>query len=300
MGIWVDTDMGGDDIFALAFISREFEIDGVSLCHGITPLEQVACNAAGACAAFGWTFPVFPGSPRPVLGRPIHAMDLLGRSGIRTRGRSLPDVPVRTSKNAIPVLSSWLECQDSADILALGPLTNIAALVLGRPDLTTRISKLVWMGGARTLGNHTQHAEFNAAADPEALAILLDRQIPMVMIDRDACRQVLVGETDLDELRSGPGSCTELMADLLGGYIDIVAMSRNDLMPLYDPVAAVALARPELFEFAPVAVKVVTRNGEERGKTMVDAGRRNGMVKVPAWLDSRAIRHACISALAVT
>ncbi|RWX22928.1 nucleoside hydrolase, partial [Rhizobium leguminosarum] len=70
MGVWIDTDMGFDDIAAILVVAQsEFEIDGVSLVFGNTPLPQVRMNAAGAASAFGWRFPIHTGRAMPVLGK---------------------------------------------------------------------------------------------------------------------------------------------------------------------------------------------------------------------------------------
>ena len=49
MGVWIDTDMGFDDIAAVLVVEHaEVAIDGVSLVFGVAKLEQVRRNAAGA------------------------------------------------------------------------------------------------------------------------------------------------------------------------------------------------------------------------------------------------------------
>ncbi|MFB2605193.1 nucleoside hydrolase, partial [Rhizobium phaseoli] len=91
MGVWIDTDMGFDDIAAILVVAQsEFEIDGVSLVFGNAPLPQVRKNAAGAATAFGWTFPIHTGRAMPVLGKIETAQAILGETGIPTIGKSLP------------------------------------------------------------------------------------------------------------------------------------------------------------------------------------------------------------------
>lgn len=68
MGVWIDTDMGFDDIAAvLVVLHAAEEIDGVSLVFGNTPIEQVKRNAASAALAFGWNFPSMRAAPRQCL-----------------------------------------------------------------------------------------------------------------------------------------------------------------------------------------------------------------------------------------
>ena len=136
MGVWIDTDMGFDDIAAiLVVVQSEFEIDGVSLVFGNTPLPQVRMNAAGAASAFGWKFPIHTGRAMPVLGKLETAQAILGETGIPTSGKSLPQAAALAESDAFAALCRWLERKGQHRILALGPLTNIAAVALARPDL---------------------------------------------------------------------------------------------------------------------------------------------------------------------
>ena len=62
MGVWIDTDMGFDDIAAIMVVqSAGLAIDGISLVFGNATLEAVSGNAAGAVAAFGWSMPFHQG-----------------------------------------------------------------------------------------------------------------------------------------------------------------------------------------------------------------------------------------------
>ena len=59
------------------------------------------------------------------------------------------------------------------DIIALGPLTNIAMAIKLDPGWAARLGRLVVMGGAADgRGNTTEIAEFNVAADPEAASVV--------------------------------------------------------------------------------------------------------------------------------
>lgn len=112
MGVWIDTDMGFDDIAAIMVVqSAGLAIDGISLVFGNATLDVVCSNAAGAVAAFGWSMPVHQGRAKPVLGALETAQCILGDSGIPTVGRSLPDAPALPQSDAFTALCGWLEGQ---------------------------------------------------------------------------------------------------------------------------------------------------------------------------------------------
>ncbi|MGB1834666.1 MAG: nucleoside hydrolase, partial [bacterium] len=86
MGLWVDTDFGFDDLWALLVLEAGgIDIDGVSLVAGNSQLEQVCKNAFGAFHHFGFTSPIYKGAEGPLL-RPLEtAESILGPKGMRSR-----------------------------------------------------------------------------------------------------------------------------------------------------------------------------------------------------------------------
>ncbi|HEY4200420.1 MAG TPA: nucleoside hydrolase [Devosiaceae bacterium] len=271
MSIWIDTDMGFDDLAAtLVVLNSGMKIAGMSLVFGNAPIAEVCANAAGAVSAFGWSFPIHVGRERPVLGLIETAQNVLGQTGIRTVGSSLPVVPSAFPTDAFAALLAWLEAAGEHRILALGPLTNIAALILARPDLVQRIDELMWMGGGVTTGNHTASAEFNAFADPEALAIVIAHGVPLRMIDLDICRKVIGTPADVVPIRLAGGDNAQLVADMLAGFIEIGTSRGRPGMALYDPTAAVAFVRPDLFSFKLARLDVELGGRLTRGRTIVD------------------------------
>jgi len=273
MGLWIDTDMGFDDIAAILVVRASGQvIDGVSLVFGNAPLDQVKNNAAGAALAFSWRFPIHAGRASPVLGEIETAQRILGETGIPTVGATLPASGDLPPSNAFEALCRWLaDGAGEKKILALGPLTNIAALCFARPDLAGRITELTWMGGGVTLGNHTASAEFNAFADPEAAAIVLAHGLPLRMVDLDFCRKVTASLADVAPIRQAGGKNAGLVADMLEGFINIAVSRGRDAMALYDPCAAVAVVDPESVTWKAARIDVELRGGLTRGRTVVEA-----------------------------
>lgn len=272
MGIWIDTDMGFDDIAAVLVVAAgNVAIDGVSLTFGNTTLDQVKRNAAGAARAFGWTFPLHPGAQCAVLGATETAASILSDAGMPTAGARLPEADPAFSTPAFQALCRWLEREDGEKrILALGPLTNIATLCLARPDLAARITDIVWMGGGVTLGNHTASAEFNALADPEAAAIILSRGIAFTMADLDFCRRITIDMDDVAALRRQTGGNATLLSDLTEGFVNIARKRGASKMAFFDPAAAIAFCYPDLVTLQPVHLAFETAGHLTRGRSVVE------------------------------
>lgn len=292
--IWVDTDFGFDDLWAMLLLRHlGVRIAGVSLVAGNAPLTRVVCNALGAQQAYGLEAPLFMGANRPLVRLPETAERILGPRGMLSRGRHLPDVTVQPDlPDADEGLQQWLHSarpEDKRDILAIGPLTNIAHLVSAAPDLARKITRLIWMGGSNGPGNHSAEAEYNALADPEAAAIVAQAGLPLDVIDLMLCREARFGADQIPK-------CDELTSDLLGGYLDIGLSRGNATMAIYDPVAALASQRTEAFAFMPCAMTVSVVSDTSYGKTLFEKD-NSGSTRLA--VGTRAdIAQICLEALA--
>ncbi len=305
--LWIDTDMGFDDMLAIMIVTQaapraDLAIAGCSLVFGNAPLEKVQSNAANMADTFNWRFPIHSGAAAALCGDVITATNVLGEQGIPTLSRRLSEsapLPIRSS--ALDGLVSWLEGNDeNRQLLALGPLTNIARLCHARPDLLVKIERITWMGGGAGRGNHTAFAEFNAFADPEALAVVCDAGIPFRMVDLDCCRQVTVTPLDLDELRQSDGPNAALLHDLFGGYIDIGISRGRPSMALYDPVAAACVADEQTVTFSSVAINVDCTQNPTRGQTNIDhlsEGAASSAIQIGVSAHAGKIRAMALRAL---
>ncbi|MGQ7848192.1 nucleoside hydrolase [Granulosicoccus sp. 3-233] len=270
--VWVDTDMGVDDIHALLYLRHAGVMPvAQSLSFGCASLTQVSHNAAGFSRVFRWNRPWHRGAAQSFRGETRTAAHVLGTSGLPTRSACLPQTAqLPSTASAIDALMSWLsDHPPHAQVLALGPLSNIANLCLQAPELAQRIHRLTWMGGATARGNQTAHAEFNAWADAQAAAVVFASGIPVRMVDLEACRQVQLRPEDLRPLSRVRNAAGRLLHDLLGGYLDIGLSRGRPGMAIYDPVAAAALVSPEDFDSRKVSIDVISDTGEHEGQTVL-------------------------------
>jgi inosine-uridine nucleoside N-ribohydrolase len=155
------------------------------------------------------------------------------------------------------------------------------------------------MGGGLTAGNHTASAEFNAFADPEALAIVLAHGLPIKMVDLDLCRTVLAWPADVDRIRSAGGRNARLVADLFEGFINIAIQRGRSAMALYDAIAAVAFVRADLVDWRPARIDVELAGALTRGRTVVEqrAGRAQFNAVFAADIDIEAARAMILDVL---
>ena len=303
--VWIDTDMGFDDLAAVLVVAAQpgWHIDGLSLVAGNAPLDVVIDNALRSAACFGWTMPIHAGRDAPLACELVTAQNILGADAMDSAGRSLPTARVAlASHDGVAALTAWLEsATQPATLLALGPLTNVAAALLARPDLSERIGQLMWMGGSAGPGNHTAAAEFNAGVDPESVQHVIDAGVTIHMVGLDACRQVRAHAADADALRAIGTERAELLADLWLGYVRIAAPDGSRPMALYDPTAAAALVAPHGLQFREAHLVMELKGQHTRGMTVVEwrvPRRASANAQIASVADEVVLRRVVLDALA--
>jgi purine nucleosidase len=159
----------------------------------------------------------------------------------------------------------------TVDILALGPLTNIARLLSLHPSSARRIERVIVMGGAvHEPGNIGPKAEFNIAADPEAAEIVFASSLPVTLIPLDVTRKVRADRAYLSVLRSVAKPAATASADLIGAYFQSTAGGES--RPLHDPCVMLYALEPGLFGCERLGIRVDTGDTKDAGALSVDAG----------------------------
>ncbi|MEO0336169.1 MAG: nucleoside hydrolase [Pseudomonadota bacterium] len=122
-----------------------------------------------------------------------------------------------------------LEDNDSLEIIAVGPLSNIAMVVKDRPDLLHKVEKVWVMGGNfKTPGNignnpypaidhlHNHTAEWNIWTDIEAARVVLEAGLDLYLVPLDATNSVPSSEKFVEtfkmETRKSPTAVSEFIA----------------------------------------------------------------------------------------
>lgn len=271
--VWLDTDPGFDDFVTWLLLEHlpGTRLDGVSVVAGNAPLEHTLANALKISTFLGSGTPVYAGCDRPLVAEQVTSQHLLGENGLGSIGQRLPATTLLPSPlHAVDALARHLEHKPLTTIVAIAPLTNLALLLRRAPHLSRKIERLVIMGGSTDQGNQTAAAEFNIFADPEAAAVVFGSGVPIHMFGLNLTRQVLVTRQHSETLRATGTMAGELLADHLDFYLQIRDPQRNAPMPFHDPVTAVFLARPKLFQEIPAAVEIELQGRLTRGMTVCE------------------------------
>jgi purine nucleosidase len=164
-------------------------------------------------------------------------------------------------------------------VVAIGPLSNIAAAMALEPRLAASLGELVVMGGV-FLGQ-TQHSkmpgEFNVWSDPEAAHAVLRSGAAMRWVGLDVTRRVRLTREHAAQMTASPRPFGSFAGTFTTAWIDRQKAEHPGADPalldscaMNDPLAVAAVARPDLVTWSPAHLDVVTGNGIARGVIVAD------------------------------
>ena len=273
--LWIDTDTASDDAVAIVMALRHpnTEVVGMSVVIGNVPVEMGMQNALYTAEICGKSIPVHAGAALPLV-RPfataqhVHGVDGMGDIGLPLKGRTA------TSNDAIhAMIEAFRKEPGELELVALGPLTNLALAIRIEPQFASWVKRCVIMGGTGVLpGNATPLSEFNWWIDPEAVHIVLESGMKVEMVGWDVSLADAVIDTDLAEELRNLGPLGQFSIDIqksLRRFIEEVTGRTGFDWP--DPIAMAVALEPDIASSeAHRRVEVSLGLGHERGQTIVD------------------------------
>ena len=131
----IDTDTGGDDALALMMMLMDsgVQVEAVTTVFGNVDLEQATQNALMTIDyAERGTPPVYQGCAKPLYHPHISAEGVHGEDGMGDLGTLVPSARLPEKEHAVDALIA-LGRRGGVELLALGPLTNVALAMMRTP-----------------------------------------------------------------------------------------------------------------------------------------------------------------------
>ena len=142
----IDCDPGIDDALTLMAAVHLTEVVGITTVSGNVGIDHTTRNALALVEATGHDIPVHRGASRPLLA-PVHdAARVHGTSGLGPVTLPDPERPA-ASDDAVGFLLDT--AAPDVHLLAVGPLTNVAAAMAADPTVVNRFGGVTVMWGER-------------------------------------------------------------------------------------------------------------------------------------------------------
>lgn len=284
--IILDCDIGTDidDTFAvaLALHSPELDLRGITTVSGDTAVRaRMVCRLLTAAGRRG--VPVAAG----VAEKPPQALRGFQGQYARHPAVAFNRTAQPLKEKAVEFIYQQLKAQPGKiTLVAVGPLSNIAQLLIEHPDCKPWIKKLVIMGGSVRVGYSNKppiQAEFNIRADPQAAQTVFTAGLPLTVAPLDATTMLKLDPPMLERIfASGT-----LLNDQVQALFQL--WDQKAAPTMFDPVA-VTLAFTERF----CKMEDLHLNVDDKGFTREGQGKPNARVatgidkdKYLAWFVER-------------
>lgn len=209
-----------------------------------------------------------------------------------------PKVETGFPRDAVEILTAAIDSSPTPPLLVtLGPLTNLEDAFAANPSLVGRVAGVhAMLGTLDAPGNvfvderdGDDPLEWNAFADPSAVAAVLATDLPIGLIPLDATDDVPV-PADLTERLAGDhaGAGADLFYELLVRHPDRLRVDQGQ--QLWDELAALAVSAPALVTWEEASVVV-----GEGGRLTRDAAGRP--IRFASAADRPAVETALLDAL---
>lgn len=275
--IILDTDIGTDvdDVIALGAILRSPELDlrAVTTVYIDTVLRARMVQAVLAIAGRP-EIPIGAGIGAPLMNRDqLYWAGFEGAGVIEPSGESTdPAAAIHAGpgpfKHGVDLLiEQVMDHPGELTVLAIGPLTNVAAALIREPRLAGAVKRLVIMGGLvqrRMDQLRMRYVEHNIRCDPEAAQIVFQSGAPITLVPLDVTTQSRIRRTDLARVAQSD-KLGALVADQVERYI---SGYQRDWTNPHDALAVAAIVHPELLQMRPMSIQVETQGQFTRAETV--------------------------------
>jgi inosine-uridine nucleoside N-ribohydrolase len=268
---WIDTDIGfdSDDCVAHVVAAMRFgsKIKGIStslydpkgkaklsklllsklglsrvpVYAGIGFKPEKGATEAASVEAFRRKYPGWP----PQFGQPYQGQ---GAAYKEQFGAQLSRQ--RVKGNAVDALiRAANDSNGSLVVVALGPLTNLAAAIKKEPGIVSKIDRVVVMGGWFEKEGQISRMGYNTIMDLDAAKTVFgNKKLKVLLVNSQAIKdaRIIVDRNREFEYLQGRGGKNRLSRALYGDMARWVTHSRNTMgdIALADPVTALLAAQP--------------------------------------------------------
>lgn len=263
----IDSDSGlfGDDGAAVVMLLRspvQVAVSGITLVPGnVWPAQGAEYMLHILDLLKRPDVPVYKGAEMPLMHNAAMAHEYARRWGplefigafaedpaqVKPAPGARPTARRPHHESAIDFLIAEIERHPGeVTILEIGPMTNLALALRMKPEIETKIKRLVFMGGnVHVAGNASALAEFNFWFDPEAARIVLRSRIPeKVMFGLDICNGAPLHKAEFDQIANAHTPIADLFREDMGNRYPAFLKHPAAMAYMWDSLAAAWLIDP--------------------------------------------------------
>jgi pyrimidine-specific ribonucleoside hydrolase len=264
--IILDCDPGMDDALAIitGLADKNIDILGITTVAGNVELSHTTRNALNLLKYLNEDIDVYSGNDKPLSRDLYTATEYHGETGMGDI--VLPSSTKKSSKEyAEFYLKNAEKFPQEVELVAVGPLTNVANALIKYPELKILLKGITIMGGSLCGGNITPYAEFNIYVDPEAANIVFNSGLVVKMIGLDATMKGHFAADELEDIRKSDSKYSKVTMEIFDAMFRAREKIGMTSMVFHDTIALISAVYSDAFIFE--EKQILVGIDEKRGET---------------------------------
>lgn len=281
----VDTDAGFDDFLAITFLlASGVPIEAFTLVDGISDVDEGAKALLLLQQHAGLTtpIPIYKGSRHPMAGANHFPNPWRHQATqiIQGLGWGEPDKTIGTHGAVDFLVQRLSDAGNPVEILAIGPLTNLARVLEASPSSAQAIQRLTIMGGAVGVPGNippANVAEGNIYVDPLAAQTVLSSSLTPTFVPLNATSRVPITKEFIDSFNPTVplGTIAKQILEIIAGKF---IQPHQPPYDAWDPLAAVAITNASVLQQVTSMELQVVQSGTNSGQTVQGTATPNSQV----------------------
>lgn len=243
----LDVDTGIDDAvaIALATYSSNLKVKLITTICGNMSVNETTKNTLNTLQAIGKRkIPVAMGENEPLEREKDNSIQAHGKKGLGHY--KFPKCEIKPiKKNAVDAMyETIMKSKENIIIIALGPLTNVARLLLEHPDSMEKIDYILISGGLLHDNKKNPYLGFNIMQDPESARYVLKSGEKIIICPSNHGHDAYLTPEEVEQLKN---------TNKTGEMFEYIFRSYKDRhvkvgIATHDPCAVAYVAHPEFFK----------------------------------------------------
>lgn len=264
--IILDCDPGMDDALAIitGLADKNIDMLGITTVAGNVELSHTTRNALNLLKYLNDDIDVYSGKDKPLYRDLYTATEFHGKTGMGDI-----DLPSSSKKSSKEYAEFYLKCAkkypQEVELVAVGPLTNVANALIKYPELKDLLKGITIMGGSLCGGNITPYAEFNIYVDPEAANIVFNSGLIVKMIGLDATLKGNFIVDELEDIRKSDCKYSKVTMEIFDSMFRVRKKIGITNVALHDTIALISAVYSDAFKFE--EKQILVGIDEKRGET---------------------------------
>ena len=269
----VDTDPGVDDAIALMYATKcgQLNIQLLASEAGNSPVENITANTLHLVELLNEDIPVVQGSQQPLKRQAIYPVKAQGKGGLGGYTYNKKKI----TRTAVPgeacdvIYETLKKNTEKTSIVSIGPMTNLAKMILKYPDCKKYIKEIIFESGTKEKIIGKPYKSFNVGFDPEAAEVVFKSGIKLVMIPMELGHFAYLDKEDIKAFKK-TNRIGKIYAKMFKKYHDFHVGELG--AAVHDVCAIYYLTYPDSMkmEKAFIDIKYYTENGENYGYVDID------------------------------